>query len=153
MDLEHFMLIFRALRSNHDPIFCPPELKDEKVLDFCNTLISILTSFSVHFVVVTLTHFLKEKHMELHWVTQLMLMYWRRGFSARGCWVFEGALAPSLTPERGPAPKRRQRGPLSEIKGLPDYVKGESCESRATVVPVLRQSNAKSESLRFAYET
>ena len=53
MDLEHFMLIFRALRSNHDPIFCPPELKDEKVLDFCNTLISILTSFSVHFVVVT----------------------------------------------------------------------------------------------------
>ena len=46
MDLEHFMLILRALRSNHDPIFCPPELSEEKVLDFCSTLISIL---SVHF--------------------------------------------------------------------------------------------------------
>ena len=44
MDLEHFILIFRARRSNHDPIFCPPELKDEKVLDFCNTLISILAA-------------------------------------------------------------------------------------------------------------
>ena len=42
MDLEHFMLIFLARRSNHDPIFWPPDDKEEKVFDFCSTLISIV---------------------------------------------------------------------------------------------------------------
>ena len=56
MDLEHFILIFRARRSNHDPIFCPPELKDEKVLDFCNTLISILASL-IQFILTSVTLF------------------------------------------------------------------------------------------------
>ena len=55
MDLEHFMLIFLARRSNHDPIFCPPEDKEEKVFDFCSTLISIL---------LFLSHFYPTMHKE-----------------------------------------------------------------------------------------
>ena len=55
MDLEHFMLIFLARRSNHDPIFCPPEDKEEKVFDFCSTLISIL---------LFLSHFYPTVHRE-----------------------------------------------------------------------------------------
>ena len=47
MDLEHFMLIFLARRSNHDPIFWPPDDKEEKVFDFCSTLISIVYFCSI----------------------------------------------------------------------------------------------------------
>lgn len=42
MDLEHFMLIFLARLSNHDPNFCPPDDSEENVFDFCSTLISML---------------------------------------------------------------------------------------------------------------
>ena len=42
MDLEHFMDIFLALLSNQEPNFCPPDDKDEKVLDFWRSLISML---------------------------------------------------------------------------------------------------------------
>ena len=42
MDLEHFMESFLALLSNQDPIFWPPVDRDENVLDFCKTLISMM---------------------------------------------------------------------------------------------------------------
>ena len=42
------MLIFLARRSNHDPIFWPPDDKEEKVFDFCSTLISIVYFCSIY---------------------------------------------------------------------------------------------------------
>ena len=43
MDFEHFILNFRALRSNHEPNLDPPVERVLKVFDFCRTLISMLS--------------------------------------------------------------------------------------------------------------
>lgn len=44
MDFEHFILNFRALRSNHEPNLDPPVERVLNVFDFCRTLISMLLS-------------------------------------------------------------------------------------------------------------
>jgi len=47
MDLEHLIESFLALLSNHDPSFWLPDDRDEKVLDFCITLMSIFSLTSI----------------------------------------------------------------------------------------------------------
>ena len=42
MDLEHFIEIFLARRSNQVPSLCPPLARLEKVFDFCIVFISML---------------------------------------------------------------------------------------------------------------
>ena len=45
IDFEHFIDIFRALLSNHEPILSPPDESEEaKVFDFCRLLISIIVA-------------------------------------------------------------------------------------------------------------